>query len=275
MSDPAPTPSDIQDRFAARLRNAKFLEAAKAGEVEAMKNLVAGGVDIDARDDEGRTALQHAAGALRYDAVKWLLENGAAPDLADKNGETPLLWLCSNLEREGPDFGILRLLVGNGAPVNAANKRGETAFIRAAGRCFDTEPLKFLIARGARVDAVETQSHFSALTAAAIEGRAATVEMLLDMGQNVNQRDAWGRSLILHAASANRVETVEILLSRHADVFAKADDGYTPRAEAIRCGYTAMAERMKLAEQEQQDRLFRDGIPGGVKFSKPLRFVPR
>ena len=53
-------------------------------------DLIDRGVDVDARDDNGGTALHHAAFAGNGHAVRRLLDAGAAPDVVDANGRTPL-----------------------------------------------------------------------------------------------------------------------------------------------------------------------------------------
>jgi ankyrin repeat protein len=252
----------------------RLMDAATTGDIAQLETLFTAGVSLHSRDADGRTALQHAAGGSgQLEAVKWLLGHKADPSAADNNGETPLHWTCSRLENKQPGFDIMQALVEGGAKVDAKNKRGETPLIRAASRCPDTEPILYLIAHGARIDTVEPDCKFTALTGAAIEGMTHTVKLLLDLGQDINQRDQWGRSLIWHAASADRTATVELLLSRHADVFAKCSEGFTPRTKALFYDYKDMAARMAQAELDQNDRIIHEGIPGGVKPLKKLKLI--
>src|SRR4051812_6712280 len=76
--------------------------AARTGDVTAIRQLAASGLDLDASsaapiavvfpdlDHRHWTALQHAAGKHQVDAVRVLLEWGADPD-AVTDGGTPLL----------------------------------------------------------------------------------------------------------------------------------------------------------------------------------------
>ncbi len=55
------------------------------------------GVDVDAQNEDGATALHMAAGLARRDDAEWLLEHGVRTDLKDKTGRTPHDWAA----REG------------------------------------------------------------------------------------------------------------------------------------------------------------------------------
>ncbi|HET9223205.1 MAG TPA: ankyrin repeat domain-containing protein, partial [Roseiflexaceae bacterium] len=48
------------------------------------------GVDIDAQNEAGHTLLHWAAQQRRADAVALLIRHGAALDIKDKSGQTPL-----------------------------------------------------------------------------------------------------------------------------------------------------------------------------------------
>jgi uncharacterized protein DUF1266/ankyrin repeat protein len=89
----------------------EMIRAAAKGDVEGVKQLLAGGANINARDGEGWTPLMHAA---------W-------------NGKTVI---------------VLNLLVG-GADFQAANKTGETALIKAGQRGF-TDIVQLLENAGAK-----------------------------------------------------------------------------------------------------------------------------
>jgi len=64
--------------------------AAQQGQAEAVEQLLAGGVDPDARYADGYTALMWAAEKGRYTTVQVLLKHGAAKDLRNDAGLTAL-----------------------------------------------------------------------------------------------------------------------------------------------------------------------------------------
>ena len=73
-------------------------------------------------DEEGRGALHYAVAFNQPDAVRALLEGGAAPDAAEAQGNTPLHYAAGY----GRDD-CVRLLLGAGASVAARNAQGQSA----------------------------------------------------------------------------------------------------------------------------------------------------
>jgi len=68
-----------------------LLFAAKTGNVNAVKRYVLQGVDIDAQDYDGRTAMHVAASEGHYEIVQFLLDNcKTSISLQDRFGHTPL-----------------------------------------------------------------------------------------------------------------------------------------------------------------------------------------
>jgi len=64
-----------------------FVFAAKTGDFETLKALQKRGVEVNARAEDGTTALRQAAAAGRTEIVEFLLAHGADPRLArDRNG---------------------------------------------------------------------------------------------------------------------------------------------------------------------------------------------
>jgi hypothetical protein len=64
--------------------------AAETGAVPELQTLLGRQVDIDARDESGRTALMLATLHGQARAVDMLLAHGADPNAADAQGVTPL-----------------------------------------------------------------------------------------------------------------------------------------------------------------------------------------
>jgi ankyrin repeat protein len=63
--------------------------AARWGDIEAMKILLAAGARIDGQGDDGFTALHDAVGGGHIEAVNFLLAQGASPDIRDEFGDLP------------------------------------------------------------------------------------------------------------------------------------------------------------------------------------------
>ena len=119
-------------------------------------------IDVDARDDQGNTALLCAS---RFFIRRWqkrigwaLLKKGANANAANSRGETALILAATQYEAEG-----IQLLIEQGANVNAKTETGRTALMQAIDgpKEFDNdkhvvyspEIAKLLIASGADVNA--------------------------------------------------------------------------------------------------------------------------
>ncbi|KAF3056934.1 Serine/threonine-protein phosphatase 6 regulatory ankyrin repeat subunit B [Trichoderma lentiforme] len=88
-----------------------------------------GSIDIDAKDNGGRTALHTAASIWRsssFEAMSILVEHEAAIETIDNEGHTPL-WTA--VESSGPEK--CSLLTSKGAKVTQKNNKGQTVLIAA------------------------------------------------------------------------------------------------------------------------------------------------
>src|SRR5512140_1221101 len=63
---------------------------AQRGDVAEIKRLIQAGADVNAHDQRTTTPLQYTVIGGHTEATRLLIENGAAPDLPDGMGNTPL-----------------------------------------------------------------------------------------------------------------------------------------------------------------------------------------
>ena len=125
----------------------EWKHAARRGSIDELERLVAGGADVDARDEHGQTALMLAAVEGHGHVVEWLVEHGAALDHAAKYGLSALMLAVVNghvdvariLVRKGADLALR----GTGAPGFA----GKTAMDLAVARG-ERELVDILSSRG-------------------------------------------------------------------------------------------------------------------------------
>lgn len=103
-----------------------LMQAAKAGEVEAVKDLLHRGAALDARSEKGKTALHYAAAHGHVEVVRLLLEKGAEIDARDLEWHTPLMlaaiYGCNH---------TVQALVQAGADPAIKTKAGNTAMLYA------------------------------------------------------------------------------------------------------------------------------------------------
>ncbi len=68
-------------------KDAALIEAARRGDTDSVKALIAAGTDVNAKDKDGKTALMAASNA---DCVKALIAAGVDVNAKNNNGETAL-----------------------------------------------------------------------------------------------------------------------------------------------------------------------------------------
>ncbi len=102
--------------------------AALEGQTEEVRTLLTKGADVNAKDDEGRTALMFAVINLHLDTAKALLEHGADVNARADDGGTALMLAASC-----GDAGIVRVLLDKGADLKGSYvQTGKTAATLAA-----------------------------------------------------------------------------------------------------------------------------------------------
>ena len=176
-------------------------------------------------------------------AVKQLLEAGhsANTPVERKNyTSTPLILACwrGNLE-------IARLLVEAGADVNAKehDKLRDTdkpALQNAIEK--DTELVRYLLSKGARVDE-RLENGRTVLMAAAAQGDVEKIEVLLAAGADLNVVDQSGYTPLMSAVSARSEAAVRLLVAKGAKVN-HADEQWKRTAlhTAVWSGYADMVK---------------------------------
>ena len=227
--------------------------AAREGDLESAKKLIAAGADVNQQTEYGWTPLLTAVNNRNYQLARLLVDSGANVNLANKGGWTPLYLATDNRNIEGGDYPVpkpdmdhlelIRLLLEKGADPNARVKdntltrtiftmqwfyeNGATAFIRAA-QSSDTALMSLLLEHGADPKAVTGQGD-NALTAAAgigwVDGvtyeRSAkenleAVRMLLGLGLDPNSANQEGRTPLMGAALKGRPDVIQLLVDRGA-----------------------------------------------------------
>ncbi len=98
---------------------------ASSGVLEA---LLSAGADVNLADRSGTTALHAATGdGVRLICVKELLLHGANPNASDRHGDTPLIAAVTHAQDEEDAAQVARLLIGAGADPSLVNHDGQSA----------------------------------------------------------------------------------------------------------------------------------------------------
>jgi ankyrin repeat protein len=144
------------------------------------------------------------------DVIKLLLSKGSDVNAKNEEGDTALIGasFAGNTD-------LVALLIKNGADVNAANKDGVSPLFGAAceGR---PDVVKLLLEKGANVKARENRNDATPLIIAAFEGHKEVAEMLINKGAEVNAKDREGNTALNWASSRGHTSVVALLKSRGA-----------------------------------------------------------
>lgn len=213
---------------------------ARAGEIAAIRNLLARGANVDLTDRQGRTPLFHAAEYGQVEAARVLLAHGARLDPIDEFGQTVVQVANSS----APE--VLRLLIEAGADLD--HRAGHAPLITvAAATSGDLELLDKLVAQGRPIEPPDGQGR-SALQAAIGFGKHPIVDWLLDHGADVNYRDERsGATVLATAVETGEPATVERLLSRGARIDAKTNGKESALFLAASRGHLDLVETLAAA----------------------------
>ena len=228
--------------------------AAQLGASRLLDRLLDAGADPNARDQRGRTPLHAALGlppAALDGVVCSLIRNGADPELAANDGETPLgraltgskslrywlHWPKWPLPRRrlraddlvaaaaaGDAVAVERLLA-LGLPLEGGDAQGATALLRACGQGHG-DVVQLLLARGADVEHA-AGAGATPLSAAVSARREVIVDLLMRRGVDLDRRLPGGGTSLMIAAALGFPELVEKLLAAGADANLADEKGST------------------------------------------------
>ena len=218
--------------------------AAAGGDIEAVKEFLVAGTDVNVKDGWGWTPLHNAAWWGHKEIAELLLANGADVNAKDDGGDTPLDVAILRNDKETAD-----LLRKHGGKTTE-----ELEEIFHAIEDGDFEAVNKAISDGFDFNNAIFEGQ-TPLHMAADLGYKEIVELLLTNGADVNAKDYKGVTPLLDAATWGYKEVVELLLAKGADVNAKANDGKTPLDWAIEKNRTETADLLRKHGGKTGDEL--------------------
>ena len=185
--------------------------AALSGDVAAIRALLAGGADVNARGENGVTPLHQAVLSGDISAIRALLAGGADVNARGEDRVTPL------------HAAAAKKLVFD--TLEADTKGGHDELSRVWSKAMGLDTL----GEADREGLVE-------ILKSGADDRAGTVRALLAGGANVNVRDKDGFTPLHGAAASGDAAAIRALLAGGADADARTKDGLTPLHGAVLSG---------------------------------------
>jgi ankyrin repeat protein len=244
-----------------------FLFAAREGDIDTAKAMLAHGVDINQTDVDGTSGLVVSIMNKQYTFAKFLLDRGADPNVTDVKGRAALYaaidmrnedWSALPMRKEKdplPSMDLIQAILAHGAKVDArlthnlpgrsgmdygdvALDEGTTPFMRAA-RSGDTATMRVLLQAGADPKLVTKDGNTALLFAAGIgyrdkqtQGTDAqaleAVKLCMDQGLDLNQTNSKNETVLHGAANRGSDLLVKFLVERGAKLDVKSKAGFTP-----------------------------------------------
>ena len=215
--------------------DSRLVDAAEKRDAAAVSALLKQGVDVNATQADGATALHWAAHWNDLAGAKTLLAAHAGVNAANDYGVTPLFLAAGNGSAE-----MTRALIDAGGDPKAKLPSGETVLMTAV-RSGNFETVKTLLAAGADPDVAQASKGQTALMWAATDQRVKIAKGLIAAGADVRAHSKTGFTPLMFAAREGSQELSEVLLAAGADVNESATDGSTPLLVATVRGHARLA----------------------------------
>jgi len=221
--------------------------AARAGDIEKVKSLLAAGANVNEEAPQGWTALHRACENGHTEVARLLIERGADVNAMVDRG-SPLLFAAARGDKR-----TVELLLSKGANINIKTRQGRTPLFAAMASpaVGSREVVELLVSKGAKIPQlhlaaylgdmdkvkkrlqdgidINSQEDFgcTALHTAANGGKKDIVEFLINKGADVDAKEIFGGTPLYYAAIHNYADVADLLLATGADVDAKDEHGFT------------------------------------------------
>jgi ankyrin repeat protein len=206
-------------------------DAARTGNIEAVKQHLAAGTDVNAKNNVGWTPLDLAI----------LMNEKEIADLLRKHG--------GKTGEELKAAGKPTEPVAEASQPEPTTAKAPDISIRVAARTGNIEAVKQHLAAGADVDVkgdFGTPLHYAMMYGRRdVDALLEVVELLIAGGADVNAKNDGGWTPLHGATSQGHKEVVELLIDKGADVNAKSDDGRTPLDRAIAFEHSETADLLR------------------------------
>ncbi|EAX82040.1 ankyrin repeat protein, putative [Trichomonas vaginalis G3] len=195
-------------------------------------------VDVDAKNNDDKTALHVAVLNNSLRIVKLLISHGANINAVDKGNITPFQYAIRNYHRE-----IIKIFISKEGDVNTKVENG-LSILHFAAIFGDKEMIEILISNGIDINSRIQATSQSALHISLMLNYINFIEFptfdsheifefLIENGADINAKDINGKSIFHYAVKYNNIKAIEYLISHNVNVNAANNKGQTALHYAI------------------------------------------
>lgn len=174
--------------------------AVMVGNLLTIDELVAEGVDVNARGKDGTTPLIFSMVGLNKAGLDLLMKHGADPNIQTKSRDSFMRYAA-----RAADSDYLKMALEYGGNPNLKGRMGRTLIFEAAmenNKNVEAN-IQLLLNYGAKIDAVDKSQETAAMVAAGINQYIPAL-YLLEKGSDYTQKDRWGYT-IAHPLEENGI----------------------------------------------------------------------
>jgi len=234
----------------ARQVNQLLIEAARKGDLGSCIKSIRDGAQVSFQSC-GLSALFYAAFYGHDMIIDYLVNCGAGINEKNLTGVTPL---GKAVESGRPDvINTVKNLLKHRADPNIADCNGNTPLIKAV-KNGNIELVKCLISHPTTDVNKQNLERNTALHEAAFKGNKELVDRLIAAGADVNMQNSAGKAPLHRAVSGNHMVVVKSLLDNGACINLQDSLGYTPCHYASFFGLREIAEHLVLSGANLETR---------------------
>lgn len=265
-------PEDVQAREdikKARQVNQCLIESARKGDLGSCIKSIREGAEVSFQSC-GLSALFYAAFYGHDFIIDYLVNCGAGINDKNLTGVTPLGKAVESGRADA--ISTVKCLLKHRADPNIADCNGNTPLIKAV-KNGSIELVKCLISHNTTDVNKQNLEKNTALHEAAFKGNKDLVDRLIAAGADVNKQNSAGKAPIHRAVSANHLVVVKSLLNNGASINLQDSLGYTPCHYAAFFGLREITECLVLngADLEVRDRISKKNC---LELSQERRHYP-
>jgi ankyrin repeat protein len=240
---------EIVGKSSKRSINGELQDAARAGDVKKVGEMVGKGADVNyaenfrmdgSVEDSGWTPLMSAAMTGNIEIAKLLVNGGAWVNYMNSR-VISALFLAAN----GGFIDVVKLLVEHNAYINNSDFEQVTPLM-AASMNGHQQVVKYLVEKKAGLN-LSHKDGDSALMFALANRHSEIAQFLIEAGADINIRNRYGASALLIAIAENNESIVSTLIMHKADTTVRTSSGKNVLEIAISKGNENIIKMLKSA----------------------------